>query len=117
VKEKLIERSATYSLPVHPTQLYESIGLVVIFLILRAVYKRTQATGLIVSLYPLLYGILRYFNEYFRGDSSRPFLAMTVSQMVAVSFMAAGLAGLVIVRARQTGKVGKVPEVPDREQE
>jgi phosphatidylglycerol:prolipoprotein diacylglycerol transferase len=110
IHEKLITKAATHSLPVHPTQLYESIGLVIIFLVLRLTYRRTQRTGLIVSLYPLLYGLLRYFNEYFRGDSNRPFFELTVSQMVAVGLMAGGLIGLIIVRVLQTKEASSVLE-------
>ena len=80
----LLERSAHGSLPVHPTQLYESFGLFVIFLIMRFAYKHKKYDGSIVFLYPLLYGILRFTTEAFRGDSARSVFGMTVSQTIGL---------------------------------
>ena len=81
----LLEPGATVSLPIHPTQLYESIGLLAIFFIMRFAYKRRQVLGATALLYPFLYGILRFGVEHFRGDSAHPVLNMTASQMVAFS--------------------------------
>lgn len=81
------------SLGVHPSQLYESMGLLCIFFILRYAYRRPHRTGEIVLLYPFCYGILRFLTEASRGDSARPFLAMTASQVVAIGFVAFALIG------------------------
>jgi phosphatidylglycerol:prolipoprotein diacylglycerol transferase len=80
----LIQRSATAPLPVHPTQLYESLGLFVIFLVMRYAYRHKRYDGSVMMLYPLLYGILRFCVEALRGDSARPLFGMTVSQMIAL---------------------------------
>lgn len=84
VEQGLIERSADHSLPVHPTQLYESFGLFCIFLIMRYAYKHKKYDGSVMFLYPLLYGILRFTDESFRGESVRSVFGMTVSQSVAL---------------------------------
>ncbi len=100
--EGLIKKGAKYPLPVHPTQVYEALGCVAIFVALRFLYSRQKGapTGLIVALYMLFYGMLRFTTEFFRGDSAHPLLGLTVSQLVAFSLMLAGLAVLVWLRFR-----------------
>lgn len=87
LKAGLIDRQASTTLPVHPTQLYCAFGLVCIFFVLRYVYKHHNHTGLVLTLYPLLYGLLRFVVECFRGDSTRPLLGMTVSQLIALGLV------------------------------
>lgn len=58
-----------WSLPVHPTQLYATVGLV--FLCLLLIYIRDEwkpFTGITVPAYFFLHGVMRFFNEIFRGD-------------------------------------------------
>lgn len=87
VDQKLITYEATHTLGVHPSQLYESAGLLLIFFVMRAAYKKPHKTGEIVLLYPLCYGVLRFVTEATRGDSARPLLSLTASQVVAVGFV------------------------------
>jgi phosphatidylglycerol:prolipoprotein diacylglycerol transferase len=54
--------------PLHPAQLYEAIGMLVIFLILRFTYFRRRFEGQQFFLYLLLYSVLRFTVEFFRGD-------------------------------------------------
>lgn len=88
----LIEPGALKSAPLHPTQLYSAASLLVIFFVMRFAYKRNTRTGAVLMLYPLLYGIHRFIMEMFRGDSARPVLGLTVSQCVALGFVAFSLA-------------------------
>ena len=85
IDDGLISGSAQGSLPVHPTQIYESLGLFFIFLTMRFAYKHKHHTGSIVFLYPLLYGVLRFTTEAFRGDSARSVFGMTVSQTIGLT--------------------------------
>lgn len=93
----LISSMASQPLPVHATQLYEAAGLFVIFLVMRFAYKRRQHTGSIMMLYPLLYGMLRFTTESFRGDSARPILGMTVSQVVGLGLFLGAAAFYVVM--------------------
>jgi phosphatidylglycerol:prolipoprotein diacylglycerol transferase len=54
--------------PLHPAQLYEAAGMLVIFLILRFTYFRRRFEGQQFFLYLLLYSVLRFTVEFFRGD-------------------------------------------------
>lgn len=101
VEEGLITRSAEHPLPVHPTQLYESLGLFGIFLVMRFAYKHKKFDGSIIFLYPLLYGILRFTTEAFRGDSVRSIMGMTVSQTIGLGlFMGAALFYLIMYQTK-----------------
>lgn len=76
---------------VHPTFLYESLGDFVIFLVLYNLCKKNRnEKGTIISLYFILYGILRFFVEGLRTDSLY-FLGMRVSQLVSLALVAIGV--------------------------
>jgi phosphatidylglycerol:prolipoprotein diacylglycerol transferase len=71
VKANLISSTASHSLPVHPTQLYESVvGLaLLVFLLVMRRYQRFR--GQIFLLFFFAYGILRFILEIFRDDPER----------------------------------------------
>ncbi len=58
----------THPLHVHPTQLYESLGLLVLIILLQWAYKHSKTPGLTACLFFVGYGILRFLIEYLRGD-------------------------------------------------
>lgn len=62
---------APQGVPLLATQLIEAACLFVIAAILVAVYKKTAGTGLTACLYGLLYSILRFILEFYRGDMVR----------------------------------------------
>ena len=63
-------------IPVHPTEIYEALGDVAIFLGLTAYYRRKRFDGQIWWLYVLAYGILRFAVEFFRGDYATYYLGV-----------------------------------------
>ena len=112
VDQGLITRAAEHSLPVHPTQLYESTGLFCIFLIMRYAYKHKKYDGSVMLLYPLLYGILRFTDESFRGESVHSVFGMTVSQTVALSmFLSAACAYVILFQTLWRSPVPPSPAV------
>lgn len=58
----------------HPTQLYEAFGNLIIFFILHNLYKRSHQNGHVFVLYMLMYSVLRFSVEFFRGDDRGDFL-------------------------------------------
>lgn len=62
---------ARLDIPLHPTQLYESSGTFLIFLFLIFMRKKKSFDGQLFWLYVLLYSIVRFFIEFFRGDEIR----------------------------------------------
>lgn len=78
--------------PVHPTQLYEALGVSILFLVLLFMYRRKSSPGLIIIWYLIGYGILRFVLELFRGDPGRgEFAALSSSQWISVFFVGAGI--------------------------
>ena len=61
------EGQTLVNLPRHPSQLYEAFFEgIVLFLILWFVRKKKPFDGFILGLYPIGYGVFRFFIEYFR---------------------------------------------------
>ncbi|GAB4301716.1 MAG: prolipoprotein diacylglyceryl transferase [Myxococcota bacterium] len=75
------------NVPLHPTQLYESFGLIILALIL--LFYRTQKRfhGEVFIAYLALYALLRTIVETFRGDGLRGFVIpdiLSTSQFIAL---------------------------------
>jgi phosphatidylglycerol:prolipoprotein diacylglycerol transferase len=60
-----------HTLPVHPTQLYESIGQLAIFFGLLAMRRYRRFHGQILGMWLMAYAVLRSSVELFRGDLER----------------------------------------------
>lgn len=59
---------------VHPTQLYESAGELLIFIGLLGLWRRRKFPDAVALGYAFAYGVLRFCIEIFRGDDVRGFL-------------------------------------------
>jgi phosphatidylglycerol:prolipoprotein diacylglycerol transferase len=109
IEQLLIDPSATVSAPVHPTQLYMTVGLLVVIVLLRAGAKRRPRDGVIALLYCFCYGVLRFAIEAFRADSARPVFGMTVSQGISLVLAAVSLGVLLALkRWRQRPDAGQI---------
>ncbi len=64
-----------HTLPVHPTQLYESLGQMVLFVALLTARKYRHFHGQIFGMWLMCYAVLRSSVELFRGDLERGTLA------------------------------------------
>lgn len=60
-----------HTLPVHPTQLYESFGQMVLFVVLLTARRWRRFHGHIFALWLMCYAVLRSSVELFRGDLER----------------------------------------------
>lgn len=101
----LLPPGAVASLPVHPTQLYEALGNLVLFGLLALVSRRPGGLppGRLTTLYLLGYAVLRFTVEFWRGDDIRGLYGpLSTSQYIAMSV---GLACLTIL-LRQNRRVG-----------
>ncbi len=95
----------------HPVQLYEAFGELAVFIILLNVYKRKSGTGLVFSLYLVLYPILRFVCEFFRGDPRLRAGSLTLAQIASLSLLLAG-AALLSWRLRATSSNGTLKTKP-----
>ena len=77
-------------LAVHPTQLYEAVLMIGVFMVLWRLRNRGHATGWLFSIYLMLAGAERFLIEFVRAKEDRIGNAITVAQVVAIGLMATG---------------------------
>ncbi len=88
---------------VHPSQLYESAGCFLIFGYLWWRFEKREYRGQIFFQGLVLYSILRFFIEYFRGDDYRGYVfsgLLSYSQLVSLGILPFAIAGIVIYRKK-----------------
>ena len=86
--------------PLHPSQIYESLATLLIFLVLIWLAPRKKFAGQVVLSYLVLYSSARFVLEYFRGDASRGSVGpFSTSQAVALALVAG--AAFLYPRARK----------------
>ncbi len=88
VRNGLIPPSATFSLPVHPTQLYSSFDALVLLLLLTAFFPLRRRDGEVAGLLMIVYPITRFLTEFVRNDEGIFLAAMTISQTISVGILA-----------------------------
>ena len=72
--------------PLHPVQLYEAAGELLLFFALSLLGRRKRWDGQVLVAYLLGYAVLRFVVELFRGDAARKFVigALSTSQAIAL---------------------------------
>lgn len=86
----------------HPTQIYESVSLFILFAGLMFLFKRRRFDGQVALVYLMTYPIIRSVIEIYRGDTIRGFVIdgiLSTSQFISILVFAAGL-GLLIYRVK-----------------
>jgi len=68
----------------YPTQLYASLLLLCIFVILKLAKERPHVAGSIFALYLILYSGQRFFADFLRGDNPTYIFGLTISQIISV---------------------------------
>jgi len=98
----------------HPTQLYESFSMLIVFGFLLWLHKRKRFSGQVILLYVLLYSIIRFLIEFVRDDPRGDILGLTTltglstSQIISIIVGVAALIVLV-VRWRKAAAEGAAP--------
>lgn len=85
---------APANVSVYPTQLIESAAELVIFITLFFLSRRKKFEGQLIATYLLMYGIVRFFIEFIRGDVDRGFVIpdiLSVSQSISIGMVLIGL--------------------------
>jgi phosphatidylglycerol---prolipoprotein diacylglyceryl transferase len=91
----------------HPTQLYESFAMLLVFVFLLWLHKRRQFPGQVILFYALLYSIIRFAIEFVRDDPRGDILGLTsltglsTSQLISIVIGITALI-LLILRRRRT---------------
>jgi phosphatidylglycerol:prolipoprotein diacylglycerol transferase len=93
-------------IPLHPTQLYESLATLAIFGILLWRYRHKTEDGQIFVLYLVLYAVARFFIEFLRGDEDRGFVLnhlLSTSQFIALLALVTAAGLTFFLRSRRGG--------------
>jgi phosphatidylglycerol:prolipoprotein diacylglycerol transferase len=83
-----------------PTQLYSSLSLVLIFIILRWLQEKPHKEGEIILSYLLLYSIKRFSIEFWRADNPVVFWDLTLFQIFSIVIFCFSLVKLILIRSR-----------------
>jgi phosphatidylglycerol:prolipoprotein diacylglycerol transferase len=93
------------NIPLHPTQVYESLGAILLFAFLTWHLPRKRMHGQILIEYIILYATLRFLIEIFRGDD-RGFVLyglLSTSQFIAILTIL-GSAAVYYFQLRRSGE-------------
>ena len=94
----------------HPTQLYESFAMLIVFIFLLWLHKRKRFNGQVILAYALLYAVIRFAIEFVRDDPRGDVFGLTsltglsTSQLISLVIGITSLI-LLIVRWRRTNSV------------
>jgi phosphatidylglycerol---prolipoprotein diacylglyceryl transferase len=78
----------------HPTQLYESFAMLIVFLFLLWMHRRKRFNGQVILLYALLYSIVRFSIEFVRDDPRGDIFGLTTLTGLSTSQMISLLVGI-----------------------
>lgn len=103
----------------HPTQLYESFAMLLVFLFLLWLHKRKRFSGQVVLTYAILYSAIRFAIEFVRDDPRGDVFGLTsltglsTSQLISIVI---GISALVIlmIRRRLSLKIRENTDSPTR---
>ncbi|HEY6805050.1 MAG TPA: prolipoprotein diacylglyceryl transferase [Pyrinomonadaceae bacterium] len=90
----------------HPTQLYESFAMLIVFFFLLWLHKHKKFSGQVILVYALLYSIVRFSIEFVRDDPRGDILGLTTlthlstSQLISL-IVGIGAAILLFIRWRR----------------
>jgi phosphatidylglycerol:prolipoprotein diacylglycerol transferase len=84
---------------VHPTQLYEVIVMMVVFLIIWKIRKNPAPNGWLFSIYFILAGCERFFIEFIRSTTPGPIPHLSVAQIMAIVLVGVGTIKLIQINS------------------
>jgi phosphatidylglycerol---prolipoprotein diacylglyceryl transferase len=90
----------------HPTQLYESFAMLIVFVFLLWLHKHRRFSGQVILFYALLYSVIRFGIEFLRDDPRGDVFGLTTltglstSQIISL-IVGTGALVLLIVRWRK----------------
>ena len=89
----------------HPTQLYESFAMLIVFFFLLWLHRHRKFTGQVILFYALLYSVVRFSIEFVRADPRGDILGLTSLTGLSTSQMLSIVVGitaliLLIIRSR-----------------
>ena len=96
----------------HPTQLYESFAMLLVFLFLLWLHKHRRFNGQVILFYALLYSVIRFAIEFLRDDPRGDLFGLTTmtglstSQLISL-IVGTGALVLLLLRWRKAARTTK----------
>ncbi len=87
---------------VHPTQIYETIIMTAVFILLWRLRKREKPIGWLASIYLVLAGLERFFIEFIRTTTESPIPNLSIAQVTALALILAGVLKYSSLARRET---------------
>jgi phosphatidylglycerol---prolipoprotein diacylglyceryl transferase len=87
----------------HPTQLYESVSMLIAFFFLLWLHRRKRFNGQVILAYALIYSVVRFSIEFVRDDPRGDILGLTTLTGLSTSQMLSlviGIAALILLIVR-----------------
>ncbi|MCD5390379.1 prolipoprotein diacylglyceryl transferase [candidate division NPL-UPA2 bacterium] len=85
----------------HPTQVYQLLANLFIFVVLIKLRRRSRYQGQVFLRYLLLYGVFRFLIEFLRGDNPPILFQLTISQVISLAIFLLATASMVILHTRK----------------
>jgi phosphatidylglycerol:prolipoprotein diacylglycerol transferase len=101
----------------HPTQLYESFAMLIVFFFLLWLHKKKKFSGQVILTYAIIYATVRFLIEFVRDDPRGDILGLTTltglstSQLIGIVVGFAALVTLVVRWRRGKASEGVSKEV------
>ena len=89
------------AMPLHPVQLYEAAINIALFFLLFYLVRKTHR-GVTTGVYLTVYGLIRFADEFFRGDHRQFWNGMTPAQTIGLLLVPAGI--IILTLAIRHGK-------------
>ncbi len=89
-------------IPLHPTQIYESVFNFVLFIFLYKVFLKKPAHGTVIGLYLVLYSIARFIIEFYRSHAQELIGPFSNTQWISIGLGLLGAVILIRVHRRKT---------------
>lgn len=95
------------ALPVHPTEVYDSLLNLVLYIGLAWLYRRKKFDGQVFATYLVCYAVTRSIVETFRGDYSSLHIhdGLTPAQLICIGIFVGGLSLFILLRRTQPQRV------------
>jgi phosphatidylglycerol:prolipoprotein diacylglycerol transferase len=96
----------------HPTQLYESFAMLIVFFFLLWLHKHRRFSGQVILFYALLYSVIRFAIEFLRDDPRGDLFGLTTLTSLSTSQLISLIVGtgalvLLILRWRKAAGATK----------
>jgi phosphatidylglycerol---prolipoprotein diacylglyceryl transferase len=101
----------------HPTQLYESFAMLLVFFFLLWLHRRRRFSGQVILVYAVLYSTIRFLIEFVRDDPRGDILGLTTLTGLSTSQLISLVVGitsliLLIFRWRRAATIARTDTVP-----